>query len=97
MREPSSAGFDGSSVVASPSPPPQHLLERLKDYGQEDAFALWDDLSPEERDLLVKDIEVNFTPCAILFFRSGILIHLSSLIVVRSGNEIPVDLEFCSW
>ncbi|KAJ8627750.1 hypothetical protein MRB53_021057 [Persea americana] len=39
------------------SSPPQALLERLKDYGQEDAFALWDELSPEERELLVKDIE----------------------------------------
>lgn len=40
--------------------PPQALLERLKDYGQEDVFALWDELSHEERDLLVKDIEVYF-------------------------------------
>ncbi|XP_072963279.1 UDP-N-acetylglucosamine diphosphorylase 2 [Typha angustifolia] len=52
----------GSEAVARrggtpPPPPPQALLERLKDYGQEDAFALWDELSPEERDLLVKDIE----------------------------------------
>nr|XP_027087227.1 UDP-N-acetylglucosamine diphosphorylase 1-like isoform X2 [Coffea arabica] len=39
------------------SPPPQALLERLKDYGQEDVFALWDELSSEERDILVKDIE----------------------------------------
>lgn len=38
--------------------PPQGLIERLKDYGQEDAFALWDELSNEERDLLVKDIQV---------------------------------------
>lgn len=47
--------------------PPQSLLERVKDYGQEDVFALWDELSPEERDILVKDIEVS---CAIfiLFF-----------------------------
>ncbi|CBI27203.3 hypothetical protein VitviT2T_000117 [Vitis vinifera] len=37
--------------------PPQALLERLKDYGQEYTFALWDELSAEERDLLVKDIE----------------------------------------
>ncbi|RWW48793.1 hypothetical protein BHE74_00045098 [Ensete ventricosum] len=42
-----------------PPPPPQALLERLKDYGQEDAFAFWDELSPEERSLLVKDIEVS--------------------------------------
>ncbi|XP_024030125.1 UDP-N-acetylglucosamine diphosphorylase 1 [Morus notabilis] len=46
--------MDGSSP---PQPPPQALLERLKDYGQEDAFALWNELSPEERLLLVKDIE----------------------------------------
>ncbi|XP_042407255.1 UDP-N-acetylglucosamine diphosphorylase 2-like [Zingiber officinale] len=40
-----------------PPPPPQELLERLKDYGQEDAFAFWDELHPDERDILVKDIE----------------------------------------
>jgi UDP-N-acetylglucosamine/UDP-N-acetylgalactosamine diphosphorylase len=39
--------------------PPQAMLERMKDYGQEGAFALWDDLSPEERELLVRDIEVS--------------------------------------
>lgn len=39
--------------------PPQALLERMKDYGQEGAFALWDELLPEERDLLVRDIEVS--------------------------------------
>ncbi|KAL3616694.1 UDP-N-acetylglucosamine diphosphorylase 1 [Castilleja foliolosa] len=48
MREPEN---DSSNL------PPESLLERLKDYGQEDAFALWDELSTEERDLLVKDIE----------------------------------------
>ncbi|XP_047078768.1 UDP-N-acetylglucosamine diphosphorylase 1-like isoform X2 [Lolium rigidum] len=36
---------------------PQELLERLKDYGQEGAFALWDELAPEERDFLVRDIQ----------------------------------------
>lgn len=51
MREPV------NDVLPTP-PPPQALLERLKDYGQEDAFALWDELSPDERQLLVKDIEV---------------------------------------
>jgi hypothetical protein len=39
--------------------PPQALLERMKDYGQEGAFALWDDLSPEDRELLVRDIAVS--------------------------------------
>ncbi|ONM14006.1 UDP-N-acetylglucosamine diphosphorylase 2 [Zea mays] len=37
--------------------PPQAMLERMKDYGQEGAFALWDDLSPEDQELLVRDIE----------------------------------------
>jgi UDP-N-acetylglucosamine/UDP-N-acetylgalactosamine diphosphorylase len=55
MREPQGA----VAVESTNAPmPPQALLERLKDYGQEDAFALWDELSPEERDLLVKDMEV---------------------------------------
>ncbi|XP_045826861.1 UDP-N-acetylglucosamine diphosphorylase 2-like isoform X1 [Trifolium pratense] len=54
MREPSSIGIETNGVV---SPPPQALLERLKDYGQEDVFALWDELSLEERDFLVRDIE----------------------------------------
>ncbi|KAH7569679.1 hypothetical protein ACOSP7_013296 [Xanthoceras sorbifolium] len=61
MREPTMVvGMDStatSAAVSPPPPPPQALLERLKDYGQEDAFALWDELSNEERDFLVKDIE----------------------------------------
>ncbi|XP_074562307.1 UDP-N-acetylglucosamine diphosphorylase 2-like [Curcuma longa] len=48
----------GRRGTPSPPPrPPQELLERLKDYGQEDAFAFWDELHPDERDILVKDIE----------------------------------------
>lgn len=49
-------------MVVSPPPmvnsPRQALVERLKDYGQEDIFALWDELSPDEKDFLVRDIEV---------------------------------------
>ncbi|KAK6931906.1 UDPGP family [Dillenia turbinata] len=57
MREPT-AMVEGNTIAAATAPaPPQALLERLKDYGQEDAFALWDELSLEERDLLVHDIE----------------------------------------
>lgn len=52
MREPASENN-------APSLPPQSLLERVKDYGQEDVFALWDELSAEEREILVKDIEVS--------------------------------------
>ncbi|GLU10197.1 hypothetical protein SLE2022_270170 [Rubroshorea leprosula] len=53
------AAVESNSQLGPPamSSPPQALLERLKDYGQEDAFALWDELSPEERHLLVKDFE----------------------------------------
>ncbi|KHG23361.1 hypothetical protein F383_10711 [Gossypium arboreum] len=51
MREP--MGIHSNAVAA----PPQLLLERLKDYGQEDSFALWDELSPEERHLLLNDIQ----------------------------------------
>lgn len=60
MREPTVVGTESNCAsvgsIAQP-PPPQALLERLKDYGQEDAFARWDELSPDERDHLVKDIE----------------------------------------
>ncbi|CAN1327799.1 UDP-N-acetylglucosamine diphosphorylase 1 [Linum perenne] len=57
MREPTM--IDGNSNASSSPlpPPPQALLERLKDYGQEDVFSLWDELSADERDFLVKDIE----------------------------------------
>ncbi|KAF2286584.1 hypothetical protein GH714_018749 [Hevea brasiliensis] len=57
MREPIETNASLPLTPSPPPPPPQALLERLKDYGQEDAFALWDELSPDERDLLVKDIE----------------------------------------
>ncbi|RRT72865.1 hypothetical protein B296_00016510 [Ensete ventricosum] len=74
----------GRRGTPSPSPPPpQALLERLKDYGQEDAFALWDELSPEERDLLVKDIEV----------RSLRLVFLPEWIVTSYAH---LDLKVCS-
>ncbi|KAL7131333.1 hypothetical protein ABFS83_13G190300 [Erythranthe nasuta] len=48
---------DNNTPSPPPPPPPLLLLERLKDYGQEDAFALWEELSPEDRQLLIKDIE----------------------------------------
>lgn len=62
MREPAV-----SDIINATSSPPQALLERLKDYGQEDIFALWDELSPEERDFLVKDIEVFLSSFALFF------------------------------
>ncbi|KAL0352664.1 UNVERIFIED_CONTAM: UDP-N-acetylglucosamine diphosphorylase 2 [Sesamum angustifolium] len=55
MREP-------VSDLNHTSLPPQSLLERLKDYGQEDAFALWDELSSEERHHLVNDIQTLDLP-----------------------------------
>ncbi|KAF5201649.1 Udp-n-acetylglucosamine diphosphorylase [Thalictrum thalictroides] len=55
----SSSSSNGSASASDQLPlsPPQTLLERLKDYGQEDVFALWDELSPHQRHLLVKDIQ----------------------------------------
>ncbi|KAL0398101.1 UNVERIFIED_CONTAM: UDP-N-acetylglucosamine diphosphorylase 1 [Sesamum radiatum] len=55
MREP-------VSDLNETSHPPQSLLERLKDYGQEDAFALWDELSSQERHHLVNDIQTLDLP-----------------------------------
>lgn len=63
MKEPTTEIEIEASAVTTMLPPTasphQALVERLKDYGQEDVFALWDELSPEERDLLLQDIEVN--------------------------------------
>ncbi|KAL1194758.1 UDP-N-acetylglucosamine diphosphorylase 2 [Cardamine amara subsp. amara] len=64
MKEPTTEIEIATAAVTTmlPLPPPtasphQALVERLKDYGQEDVFAHWDELSPEERDLLLSDIE----------------------------------------
>ncbi|KAK4487992.1 hypothetical protein RD792_003731 [Penstemon davidsonii] len=51
---------------------PQALLERLKDYGQENAFARWDELSPEERQLLIQDIESLDLPRIDRIFRCSL-------------------------
>ncbi|XP_039049020.1 UDP-N-acetylglucosamine diphosphorylase 1-like [Hibiscus syriacus] len=51
------AGDDGSALPPPSSSPPQALIERLKDYGQEHVFALWDELSPQERLHFVDDIQ----------------------------------------
>jgi hypothetical protein len=48
-----------SEPVALGAAPPQDMVERLKDYGQEDSFSLWDEISPEEREILFRDIEVS--------------------------------------
>ncbi|KAA3460997.1 UDP-N-acetylglucosamine diphosphorylase 2-like [Gossypium australe] len=50
-------GADGSPLPPPMSSPPQAVVERLKDYGQEHVFGLWDELSPDERLHLVKDIQ----------------------------------------
>ncbi|GAB2298223.1 hypothetical protein Dimus_032292 [Dionaea muscipula] len=45
------------AATTNSASPPLSLLERLKDYKQENILSLWDDLSPQERNLLVDDIE----------------------------------------
>ncbi|CAA7040602.1 unnamed protein product [Microthlaspi erraticum] len=61
MKEPTTEIEIRTEAVTTMLPPTasphQALVERLKDYGQEDVFALWEELSPEERDLLVNEIE----------------------------------------
>ncbi|CAG7874560.1 hypothetical protein HID58_091065 [Brassica napus] len=65
MEEPTTeTEIKTADVTTTTLPPPprtvsphQELVERLKDYGQEDVFALWEELSPEERHLLVTEIE----------------------------------------
>lgn len=58
-QEQEGAGDGGDYNAGLPGSPPQALLERLKDYGQEQALAAWDDLTPEQRDLVVQDLEVS--------------------------------------
>jgi len=82
--------------------PPQALLERMKDYDQEGAFALWDDLSPEDRELLVRDIEVSnnarwFGLCRgqdIAFSAGKIWFYLEFRVQVCSCVGIGVRLLF---
>ncbi|XP_071735498.1 UDP-N-acetylglucosamine diphosphorylase 1-like [Rutidosis leptorrhynchoides] len=60
MRESNNTNENNPSSNGSSSPtppPPQALLERLKDYGQEDAFAFWDQLSSDQQNYLVQEIE----------------------------------------
>ncbi|KAK1308027.1 UDP-N-acetylglucosamine diphosphorylase 2 [Acorus calamus] len=45
-----------SAASGASATPPQDLRERVKDYGQDGVFALWDELSLEERDFLIRDI-----------------------------------------
>lgn len=53
-------GF-GSALMgeagAEDAAPPQAVLERLKDFGQEQTLALWKELNNNERGLLMKDLE----------------------------------------
>lgn len=93
-------GFDANAPLTpqqQPPPqqlllqhPPQALLERLKDYGQEDVFALWDELSHEERDLLVKDIEVHFPyPLLLLLLLNSPHVRSSVILLIFSVLDIP--------
>ena len=71
--------------------PPQELLERLKDYGQEGAFAFWDELGPEERDHLIRDIEVSSRRCRQEFFSLFFLLLCTLLLsgtICASKNQV---------
>ncbi|KAJ4828275.1 UDP-N-acetylglucosamine diphosphorylase 1 [Turnera subulata] len=83
----------------SPSPPPpQALLERLKDYGQESVFALWDELFPEERDLLVNDLEAVDLPrmdriirCSLRSQGSWLRLPVAAIEPVPEGSVSTVE------
>ncbi|KAJ7565522.1 hypothetical protein O6H91_02G063800 [Diphasiastrum complanatum] len=49
-------------AVDEDAAPPQTLLERLKDFGQEQTLCFWPELKPEERDILVRDLETLDLP-----------------------------------
>ncbi|MFQ6630426.1 hypothetical protein Gotur_008132 [Gossypium turneri] len=88
MREP--MGIHSNAVAA----PPQLLLERLKDYGQEDAFALWDELSPEERHLLLNDIQ-NRSDHSLLASIPGCVYTNKSLLLIYFGYFFNMILSSC--
>ncbi|KAL3833809.1 hypothetical protein ACJIZ3_008545 [Penstemon smallii] len=62
--------------------PPHALLERVKDYGQEHAFSLYDELTREERRLLVEDIESLDLPKIDRIYRNSLCC------------EVPVEPPF---
>ncbi|KAJ4841845.1 UDP-N-acetylglucosamine diphosphorylase 1 [Turnera subulata] len=81
-----------------PPPPPQALLERLKDYGQESVFALWDELFPEERDLLVNDLEAVDLPrmdriirCSLRSQGSWLRLPVAAIEPVPEGSVSTVE------
>ncbi|XP_078436563.1 UDP-N-acetylglucosamine diphosphorylase 2-like isoform X2 [Wolffia australiana] len=65
--------------VGRGSRPAQALVERLKDYGQEDVFAYWDEMSPEERDLLIREIQGLDLPRVDRIIRRSLKSHGFSL------------------
>ncbi|KAJ1383540.1 hypothetical protein SESBI_43300 [Sesbania bispinosa] len=71
------------------SPLPQALLERLKDYDQEEQFVLLEELPPEERDLLVKKIKS--------LDLSGIDRIIRCSLRSRPASQLFVDEEVQLW
>ncbi|KAE8706602.1 UDP-N-acetylglucosamine diphosphorylase 2 [Hibiscus syriacus] len=71
MREPTVAMGIDNDTGAAPTAPPQQLMERLKDYGQEHVFSLCDELSPQERHLLLNDIQIDHSLLAAIPWTAG--------------------------
>ncbi|KAK7828384.1 udp-n-acetylglucosamine diphosphorylase 2 [Quercus suber] len=93
MRETQSEGESNNNNNSGSwtQQPPQALLERLKDYGQEDAFALWDELSADERSFLVKDIESLDLPRIDRIIRCSLQSHSLPAAAIEPVTESSVS------
>eukprot|EP00246_Nothoceros_aenigmaticus_P005204 TRINITY_DN17094_c0_g1_i1.p1 TRINITY_DN17094_c0_g1~~TRINITY_DN17094_c0_g1_i1.p1 ORF type:complete len:482 (+),score=72.96 TRINITY_DN17094_c0_g1_i1:287-1732(+) len=67
--------------------PPQALLERLKDYGQEQTLARWQELNDEERELLIRDLEALDLSRVDRILKQSVVSHDPSLLY---GEPLPV-------
>lgn len=89
MRELATENMNGASSSPTP-PPPQALLERLKDYGQEDAFAFWDQLSADQQNFLIQEIEV-FLSRQIISRSLTFSIHIAFISCSRKLVQLDLD------
>ena len=70
--------------------PRQALVERLKDYGQEDVFALLDELSPDERDFLVRDIEVSSPLDSLSDSRLSVILFFNWFLILANFQNLDL-------
>ncbi|GAB2281292.1 UDP-N-acetylglucosamine diphosphorylase 1 [Dionaea muscipula] len=79
------------AATTNSASPPLSLLERLKDYKQENILSLWDDLSPQERNLLVDDIENINLPRIDRIIRCSLEYHGLPVTAIEAVPETMVS------